>query len=326
MDCAAASQCSIDVSDIFFDETFTAQPADGFEFVGWRRQHRGLCGGRQEPCQLVSGDAEGNPILMAFLESPEEVFTLEPEFRSEGFNSLFIGHSFFRPFAEGMPFHTEQTGITAHSQHIVFSGGASGAPQALWERESKRVQIQDILDAGNVELFAMTYHPDYPTTEGYENWIEYALERNPGVRIAIALPWLTQPSDFDDATYEAVWTAFRTGEFQTGINFLRRKYPDTEIFSIPYGQAAIELRHLFTAGELDDVEAMRIRNGDGIFRDPLGHADDILVELGRLVWISAIYGIDLTTYAYEPPYQADLKSIAAKILAEQDPAFKAPYF
>ncbi|NND67317.1 MAG: hypothetical protein HKN19_07010, partial [Halioglobus sp.] len=85
-----------------------------------------------------------------------------------GFTSLFIGHSFFRPFAQGMPDYSAAAGITGHTQTIVFSGGASGAPEALWNNASKRAQIQGELDGGDIELFAMTYHPTYPGTIGYE--------------------------------------------------------------------------------------------------------------------------------------------------------------
>ena len=45
----------------------------------------------------------------------------------QGYNALFAGHSFFRPFADGMPFHTSQAGIVGHTQTVVFSGGSSGA-------------------------------------------------------------------------------------------------------------------------------------------------------------------------------------------------------
>ena len=115
------------------------------------------------------------------------------EVPDHGFNSLFIGHSFFKPFADGMPNYTGAAGIPGHSQSVVFSGGATGAPLALWNNASKSAQIKAYLDSGDVELFAMTYHPTYPTTEGYENWINYALSKNPNTRFALALPWGTNP-------------------------------------------------------------------------------------------------------------------------------------
>jgi hypothetical protein len=53
--------------------------------------------------------------------------------------------------------------------------------------------------------------------------------------------------------------------------------------------------------------------------------DDILIDLGRLVCLNAIYGIELTTYAHDPGYNADLKGIARGIMDAHDPAYDAPY-
>jgi hypothetical protein len=86
-----------------------------------------------------------------------------------GYESLFIGHSFFRPIATGLPFHAAAAGFVDHDQTVLGAGGANGAPQALWEDPVKRAAIQAVLDTGNVELFGMTYASAYPTTEGYEN-------------------------------------------------------------------------------------------------------------------------------------------------------------
>jgi hypothetical protein len=236
-----------------------------------------------------------------------------------------MGHSFFNPFAEGMPFHVAQNGIGNHTQSLVFSGGATGAPEALWNNASKRAEIQGILDSGDIELFVMTYHPDYPGVTGYSNWINYALARNPDTRIAIALPWNTLPASTSAAAYASNWHDFHETTFHSGMDYLRSLYPGTEIFCIPYGQSAVELRNLFDAGELSDVNSLINSNGNAIFVDNSGHPGDILVELGRLVWINAIYGVDMTTYAYDPGYNADLKAIAHDIRSAHDPDFDAPY-
>ena len=109
-------------------------------------------------------------------------------------HAVFIGHSFFKPYAELMPEYTANAGIAGHSQTIVFSGGSSGTPEALWNNASKKLAITNALDTGDVELFCMTYHPDYPENTGYVDWITYALGENPSTRFCIALPWIPQPS------------------------------------------------------------------------------------------------------------------------------------
>jgi len=328
-ECASGTRCIVQVNDIFFNETFVAEPATGFEFIGWKRKDRSLCYGSSDPCSLETSGFPGNEDLMAILEDPEETFYLAPAFQSTGFTSLMIGHSFFRPFADGMPDHAERAGIANHEQTVVFSGGATGAPEALWENSSKGATIRARLDEGDVELFIMTYHPDYPGLRGYRLWIDYALQRNPNVRIAVALPWNTYPSSITTETDESSWVMGLEDGFHRGLTQLRREFPETEIFGIPYGQSAWELRKLFDAGELSDVEVLQSATRPAIYRDNLGHAREILVETGRLVWLRAIYGVDLARYDYEPPYVTDLKSLAQRIMddyeANYDSRFDAPY-
>lgn len=231
-----------------------------------------------------------------------------------GVHSLFIGHSFFRPFADGMPFHAAQAGIVGHTQNVVFSGGATGAPQALWENPTKSAEIKAILDDGDVELFGMTYHPDYPSSEGYENWIDYALARNPDTSFFLGLPWSTDPASTTAATYASTWLTGHATDWHDLIDYLRALYPRVEIFCIPYGQSAVELRLLFEAGNLPDVNFLIGASNDAIYTDTLGHAGDILVDLGRLVWLNAIYDVDLTTYSWNPGYSTELKAIGQAIM------------
>ncbi|MDZ7784999.1 MAG: hypothetical protein U5K56_19325 [Halioglobus sp.] len=80
IDCAADDVCTIDVVDIFFDETFVAEPEQGFVFAGWKAKPRGFCGGRTTPCQLVTAGFEGNESLISLLNDPSETFYLEPMF------------------------------------------------------------------------------------------------------------------------------------------------------------------------------------------------------------------------------------------------------
>ena len=73
------------------------------------------------------------------------------------------------------------------------------------------------------------------------------------------------------------------------------------------------LREMFDAGDLPDVTQLN-HDQTGIFTDQKGHAAPILVELGNLVWLRAIYGVDLATYDYDPGYETDLKAIAQTIV------------
>ena len=82
--CEAGSTCTLDVNDTHFNETFLAQAGEGYQFIGWKKQPRGLCGGMLGPCSLSTGNFAGNDILMAILAS-DETFYLEPQFLEEDY-------------------------------------------------------------------------------------------------------------------------------------------------------------------------------------------------------------------------------------------------
>ncbi len=50
----------------------------------------------------------------------------------------------------------------------------------------------------------------------------------------------------------------------------------------------------------------------------------LLKDLGELIWLDAIYGVDLDNYAYDPGYEADLKAIAKSIMDAHNPAYNRP--
>jgi hypothetical protein len=77
--CEAGQVCTVDVVDLFFDETFVAQADDRHSFTGWRLEHGHLCGDKLAPCHLSTAVLAGNDALLAVLES-DFVFYLEPEF------------------------------------------------------------------------------------------------------------------------------------------------------------------------------------------------------------------------------------------------------
>ena len=243
----------------------------------------------------------------------------------DGFDSLFIGHSFFRPMAEEMAVLAPLAGFDAHTQEVVFSGGATGSPEGLWLQDTKRANIQAELGEGDIDLFGMTYHPDYPSLTGYVNWIDYALAANPDTIVFVAIPWITNPVNYTAASYAAALDVGYSAVAYPLIDSLRDEYPDTTIFAVPYGLSAGELYTRYADGELDDVTELVGSNGSGVFRDGFGHADHILEDLASLVWLQAIYGVDLAAFDAGYDWTVDLNTIASSILAEHDPAYDAPW-
>ena len=81
---------------------------------------------------------------------------------------------------------------------------------------------------------------------------------------------------------------------------------------------------MFEAGELPDVSSLQGPAASALFTDYKGHAGQILKDLGELIWINAIYGVDLGKYAYDPGYQTDLKAIAKSIMDAHNPDYNGP--
>jgi hypothetical protein len=77
--CGAGQTCEVSVTDIFFSEEFVASPEPGYYFAGWKKRNRGLCGGKQDSCNLFTSGFAGNAGLSSLLYS-DQVFFLEPVF------------------------------------------------------------------------------------------------------------------------------------------------------------------------------------------------------------------------------------------------------
>jgi hypothetical protein len=250
-----------------------------------------------------------------------------------GQKMMLMGHSFFRPFADEMPYHALRSGVDGHSQNVEFSGGASGAPLALWNDAGHRARIQAVLDAGDVDVFGMTCCDlEFTTegdpiliTEGYQLWFDYALAQNPDTAFFIGMPWIDFPTDYADAgAYADLWHLFYNTIILPAVDELRALYPGVTIYSIPYGAAAIELRLMFEAGNLPDVSSLQGASDSALFTDYKGHAGQILRDLGEYIWMDAIYGVNLDKYAYDDGYQTDLKALAKSIMDAHNPDYNGP--
>lgn len=315
---AGMDNCAENLVVYDYQETYYAVPRAQWAFHRWAN----YCGNAPDnECAFnVSADA----VQQAWGATAPALTAIFRPTVNTGLNALLIGHSFFEPYAAALPAHAQRAGFADHTQSRFYSGGASGTPQALWENASKRTAIQTVLDGGDVNLFGMTYHPDYPGIEGYRNWVNYALQKNPDTRFFIALPWLTTPASYDSATYESLWHLYHPAIAHAFIDTLRDEHPGVDFYCIPYGQSAAELRKLYSAGNLAEVDTLISGSGDAIYRDSLGHADDILLALGELVWLRAIYGVDISSYDYDTGYTTDLNAIAQSIMDSHDVNYNAP--
>ena len=247
----------------------------------------------------------------------------------EGKRVLYIGHSFGRPFARELPSFVEMAGIDNHVQEIVFRGGPNGSPQSLWEDPKVRQEIQHILAEGDTDLLVMiccseNFLESRQSDWAVENWIDYALSVNPDTDFALALPWPDYPEDYENneayseriiEAHASVWHPF--------IDNLRDLYPQSEIQSIFHGRAAIELRGLFESGSLPEISEMTSKKPPGLFTDRKGHAGQILLDLGTLIWLGTIYDIDMNDFPVSElkingeSYETDLLGMAQEILDDE---------
>ena len=247
----------------------------------------------------------------------------------EGKKVLYIGHSFGRPFARELPSFVEMAGIDNHVQEIVFRGGPNGSPQSLWEDPKVREEIQNILAEGDTDLLVMiccseNFLESRQSDWAVENWIDYALSVNPDTDFALALPWPDYPEDYEnnEAYSERIIEAHASA-WHPFIDNLRDLYPQSEIQSIFHGRAAIELRGLFESGFLPEISTMTSKRPPGLFTDRKGHAGQILLDLGTLIWLGTIYDIDMNDFPVSElkingeSYETDLLGMAQEILDDE---------
>ncbi len=313
--------CSVNLVTGAYQETYTAEPRQGSQFRRWSNY---CWDADTNDCTFnVSKD-----VIRKFFHvtAPPLQAIFRPEVNA-GFTTVLFGHSFFDPMAGNLAGYAHNAGFTDHQTTRFFGGASAGAPMAFWNDDSLRPQIQGELDSGDVDLVGMTYHPAHPTIDGYRNWVQYALSKNPDTRFFIALPWNTLPTSVSAAQYEIDYHALHAQITHPFIDTLRAEFPGVDFYCIPYGLSAVELRKLYADGTLTangDVSTLTGDANSAVFIDNSGHPGDILVALSSLLWLEAIYGVDLDTYAYNTGYTTNLKEIAGNIIAAHDLAYAAP--
>jgi hypothetical protein len=313
-----------------YNETYYGVPRPGWRFHRWASY---CVDATNNECEF---HVPANAVKSYWGQTVPPLVAIYRPLVNTGFDVLFMGHSRFFPIAAGMPFHvgpTGQAGFPNHTQSSFEAGGVLGSPQELWNNTTTRAAIQAQLNTGNIDLLGMTYHYDAPGMEGYRNWVSYALSKNPDTRFFIGMPQPWYPADYDSATYEAIWNSEHVVA-HTIIDTLRAEFPHVDFFCIPYGQSAVELHKLHSVDNLPDVDYLVkpdapstiVPDNSSVFWDnSFSHPNQILIDLSELVWLRAIYGVDLSTYNDGSAYTTDLKAIATDITDSHDPDYNAPY-
>ena len=304
-----------------YKETYFAVPRAGSQFVAWgnyctKSAQADQCKFKMAKQQVQDSAIDEAPPLVAYFR--KEVTT--------GHKALLMGHSFFDPFSNALPADAANAGVKGHTQVSFMSGGSGGAPLSFWNNAEHSANIKNALDAGGFNLLAMTYYPleeegalPGENLQGYRNWIDYALHENSDFSVFIGMPWARNAAAFAYKEWYADWKMIHEQEIHGFVDALRQEYPGLNIYCLPYGQAVMELNKRFEAGKVPDLLGEVGEPGaDYMFTDDLGHAGAMAYDLVRLVWLRAIYGIDLENYQDGYTYSIDLSEIAMLALSKHD--------
>ena len=252
---------------------------------------------------------------------------------SEGYNILLIGNSFFRPYAEQLDSLAYEAGFIEHNSTRITRGGDNGRPINFWNDSltQEHLDIKVALDKGDIEIFGMTAgHDTIDRIEGHREWINYAIQNNPNIKIFIAIPQIDFPADWEQRAQEYGFSSIQElyDYFVNDIvhnemvDQLRIEFPLTKIFTIPTGWASVNLDQMNIDDELIDQISRFGPKATSLFVDDKGHQGDIIIETGSLLWLKSIYNIDLNTNTYETGFNTDLHEIANDINNNHDAEYK----
>ena len=250
---------------------------------------------------------------------------------SGGLNMLLMGNSFFRPYAERFRELALDAEFLEHKDTTVFRGGDNGTPIGLWNNEDTQTEIKQILDAGDIQMLGMTwYYNENNPLSGFTEWIDYALQNNPNIKIFVSIPPIDFPADWQQRAEGFGYNNVRElYEFVVSdlthkavIDQLRERYPSTEIFSLPTGWATFDLVNRYENDLLLDDVSLFGSYDDSIFTDAKGHQGKIVVYTGALVWLNGLYGVNLRTNEFDTGFNTDLHTIAEEIMDLHDPNYK----
>jgi len=252
---------------------------------------------------------------------------------TEGYNMLLIGNSFFRPYAEKLDDLSIIAGFENHNSTLIFRGGQNGRPINFWNdsNSTEHLQIKAALDAGNIDIFGMTAgHELEDRIEGHKEWINYALQHNPDIKIFIAIPQIDFPADWEQRAEEygfdnivELYDYFVNDLVHHDmVNQLRDDFQSIEIFTIPTGQTSVILDQMNSNNELLDEITRFGPRPTSLFTDTKGHQGNIIRETGSLLWLSSIYKVDLSNFSYDTGFNTNLHEIAKQIMDNHNSNYK----
>ena len=155
--------------------------------------------------------------------------------------------------------------------------------------------------------------------EAIWNFTDYALDKNPNTRIGLSMLWKDFPGQYENASEHKDGTEFLYDSWVRLASNLSADYPDADVFTFHHGAAAYELRDMFETDQLeDDVNQLTGPKATSVFTDEKGHAGQILIDTGTLIWLHAVHGVEPLDVAEFPQWSTDIRVIADSLLDEEN--------
>ena len=234
-----------------------------------------------------------------------------------GARCLFIGHSFFVPVAQAFDRLGKDNGFPTHRVEVVFAGGRSGLPGALWNNARRRKQVEDRLASGKIELLGMPAGDASGSgLVDYQRWIDSALKHNPKTQFFIGRAWTAGGTRVNAKQFDTSIEA-AGARLQAMVVKLRRANPETKIYYLNYGKVASLMKQRYEAKQLPDIQQLAGRNAKSLFRDRgIGHAGPMMLELSALCWLQLLYGADPAKVKHGSFRPADVRRITTTVMKD----------
>ena len=278
------------------------------------------CAGSSE--ETVAKDTTATEVKNVTTTSTKKITstTIKDSVDIKGLTVLYAGHSFGIPFAQNLTKLAEFSGIEGHNQRIVFRGGENGAPQAMWENPTVKNEIKKNLNDGNVDVVILIccskelIESRGQSDQAIVEIIEFALSKNKETRFGLAMPWIDFPNNYKDVNDHRSFTDVGYLAYKEFAKNLSKQFNGLDIFTFYHGAAVYELREMFENGSLQDIKSLIGPKRNSIFTDEKGHAGDIASDTGSLIWLKAIYDINLMDIPKIEKYESDIREIATRVL------------
>jgi len=252
----------------------------------------------------------------------------------DGFSqSIFLGHSFFRPGTDDIAVLAPYTGHTRHTQYLQFAGGTNGDAGSLWRRTGDNELGKAEIKKGGVELVAVAFGGDAPDNEvaDYADWIDLTLQYN-----ASTFDTFVIQSGWPSASVQTTYADNRATqdlinlEINRIVQELRVLYPDLTVLHMPVAEAMSRLWALYEQGQLGpEILGVQIigNRANSLQTDTTGHPGDIMEDVQGLIWHQTLYPeTDVRTLTNIPTYQNtwtyDIRQLAYDVWQDESYAHR----